>query len=80
MKSRWMAVHEPAVREVVKTLPLTRLQNEMIEAGYRRIAVKYHPDKGGDTVKMQALNAEMARARAALKVTTKSFTVEDEDL
>lgn len=29
---------------------------EIIEAGYRKMAQKYHPDSGGDTVKMKDLN------------------------
>jgi len=29
---------------------------EIIQAGYKKVAAKYHPDTGGDTARMQALN------------------------
>lgn len=29
---------------------------EIIQAGYKKVAAKYHPDTGGDTSRMQALN------------------------
>lgn len=40
--------------------PITR---EMIEAGFRIIAKKYHPDLGGDVRKMQEINLAMERLR-----------------
>jgi hypothetical protein len=40
--------------------PITR---ELIEAGYRALAKKCHPDCGGDVGKMQQLNAAMERLR-----------------
>jgi hypothetical protein len=36
---------------------------ELIEAGYRALAKKYHPDKGGDVRRMQEINATMERLR-----------------
>jgi hypothetical protein len=38
------------------------LRKEMIEAGYKQLAKKYHPDVGGDEEKMKALNDEKAKA------------------
>jgi len=39
----------------------------MIEAGYRTLAMKYHPDHGGDSEKMRDLNLEIARWRSEAK-------------
>src|SRR6185295_3164892 len=36
---------------------------EMIEAGYRVLAKRFHPDVGGDSRKMQQLNEAMERFR-----------------
>ncbi len=40
----------------------------LIEAGYRALARKNHPDRGGSTDAMQALNAVVAKLRAALEI------------
>jgi Putative quorum-sensing-regulated virulence factor len=37
--------------------------NDLIEAGFRALALKQHPDHGGDTKKMQELNATRDRLR-----------------
>ena len=37
--------------QTVKTL-------EELKAEYRRLAMKYHPDRGGDAETMKAINAE----------------------
>ena len=34
----------------------SELEVELFKEGYRRLAAKYHPDKGGDTEKMKELN------------------------
>ena len=39
------------------------ITRELIEAGYRALAKKCHPDCGGDVGKMQQLNAAMERLR-----------------
>ena len=39
------------------------LFRELIEAGYRALALKLHPDRGGSTAAMQRLNALMNRLR-----------------
>ena len=36
---------------------------EILQAGYRTLARKYHPDHGGDVVKMQQINAAMDEIR-----------------
>jgi hypothetical protein len=39
---------------------------ELIRAGYRALAFKYHPDRGGDVRVMQQLNQLMERLRETL--------------
>jgi hypothetical protein len=39
------------------------LFRELIESGYRALALKLHPDRGGSTEGMQRLNALMHRLR-----------------
>jgi hypothetical protein len=34
---------------------------EVVKAAYRALAMKYHPDRGGDIKKMQELNAALSR-------------------
>jgi hypothetical protein len=48
-ESRIFASDEPAVSY--------GLADELISAGVRSLAKKYHPDLGGDTERMQAVNA-----------------------
>ncbi len=40
----------------------------LIEAGYKILALEHHPDHGGATAAMQALNAVVAKLRAALEI------------
>ena len=40
---------------------------EELRKHYRRLAVQYHPDPGGDTETMQQINAEYDKAFEALK-------------
>jgi hypothetical protein len=43
------------------------LLRELVQAGYRQLALKYHPDRpGGDTRKMQQLNLLMQTVRLQL--------------
>ena len=42
---------------------MDELTREIVEAGYRTLAKKYHPDHGGDSEKMQKLNATIERLR-----------------
>jgi len=37
-----------------------------VKATYKKLAMQYHPDRGGDTATMQAINAEHAFATALL--------------
>jgi curved DNA-binding protein CbpA len=41
---------------------------EIITAGFRALARRYHPDVGGDTATMQRLNAAYDRIRALVKI------------
>jgi hypothetical protein len=36
--------------------PSSELEAELLKEGYRKLATKYHPDKGGDPEKMKELN------------------------
>jgi hypothetical protein len=36
--------------------PSSALKAELLKEGYRKLATKYHPDKGGDPEKMKELN------------------------
>ena len=39
---------------------------QQVKALYKKLALEYHPDRGGDTATMQAINAEYAYATALL--------------
>jgi hypothetical protein len=54
-------------RPEVRTTRTTQTLQEIVEAGYRALAMKYHPDHGGDSEKMRDLNLEIARWRAEAK-------------
>jgi hypothetical protein len=45
---------------------LCRAVRVLIEAGYRTLALKTHPDRGGDVKLMQQVNGAREWARAAL--------------
>lgn len=51
-----------------RTVGLTQLQMEMLEAGYRHFARQRHPDHGGTNEAMRDLNDAIARARRRAKV------------
>jgi hypothetical protein len=40
--------------------------NAIIMAGYRKLALENHPDRGGSTTKMQQINRAMERLRKKL--------------
>jgi len=44
---------------------------ELVAAGYRELAKRNHPDVGGDTATMQAVNAAAAWLRAHLREVTR---------
>lgn len=39
---------------------------DVVKAGYRALAIKWHPDSGGDTEKMKQLNLVMQKLRGIL--------------
>ena len=45
---------------------------EELKAEYKKLALKNHPDRGGDTATMQAINAEYEKMFALLKNTHKN--------
>ena len=49
----------------LKTSTPTR---EQIEMAYRRLAMKNHPDRGGDTKEMEKINVARDRCISALKM------------
>ena len=51
-------------REGTGRLPDPDAMEELMTAGLRTLTLKHHPDVGGDTAKMQSINAAAARLRA----------------
>jgi hypothetical protein len=41
---------------------------EVVESGYRTVAMRVHPDRGGDPVRMRALNALVEELREQINV------------
>ncbi len=52
---------EPPFNPNPPQLRLSKLERELLKEGYRALAIKYHPDKGGDPEKMKELNALKVR-------------------
>jgi hypothetical protein len=44
-----------------------RIADELVTAGYRVMAMRYHPDKGGDTQTMQLVNQAASWLRGQLR-------------
>jgi len=58
---------EPAAGDFALADPADRaLLAELVSAGFRALAMKYHPDRGGDPERMVRLNRLMERLRGAL--------------
>lgn len=53
----------PPRREQPLLLGQDAITRELVEAGYRALAKKFHPDLGGDLQKMQELNRVMEKIR-----------------
>lgn len=53
-------------RSVLGFAPSEPISPNVIEEAYRRLAVRYHPDKGGSADQMARLNAARDAARSAL--------------
>ena len=49
------------------------LEQAIVSAGFREMAKKAHPDKGGTTAQMSALNAARDRLKACIAYGEKSF-------
>lgn len=47
----WTPQQPPGMRP-----PNNELEAELMKEGYKKLAMKYHPDKGGDPEKMKELN------------------------
>jgi len=61
---RWFHAQDArraALRELELTDPVTPAQ---IKQAYRRLVMRHHPDRGGDTARLQALNAALALLEA----------------
>jgi hypothetical protein len=57
----WAAESAPRI-----TAPAPRLALEIVNVGFRRLAIQLHPDAGGDHTDMQELNAAVEWLRARL--------------
>lgn len=53
-------------RSVFRIADRERVDLELVKSVYRGLALKYHPDRGGDVVVMQRLNEAMAAAEKEL--------------
>jgi hypothetical protein len=47
--------------------PTRKAAEEIVSTGYRALALKFHPDRGGDTAQMQAVNAAAGWLRGQLR-------------
>jgi hypothetical protein len=48
-------------------LPQRDITSEIVETGYRSLAMRHHPDHGGSTATMQAVNTAVAWLRERLR-------------
>ncbi|HMB84625.1 MAG TPA: hypothetical protein VKI40_11315 [Terriglobales bacterium] len=65
--SREQRSERPSEPSVPLVEPRTALVTELITAGYRALAMKYHPDRGGNTESMQQVNAAVEKLRAVAR-------------
>jgi hypothetical protein len=68
MERRGLSTNRPRPKTTVKTVvqettKVTPLQLEMMELGYKKLALARHPDRGGNTRDMQLLNDAITKAR-----------------
>jgi hypothetical protein len=52
----WVAFRRDQERQKIETARRRRLQRQIIEAGYRSLATKLHPDVGGSSESMARLS------------------------
>ena len=64
MEARGLRTHRPYSRVSFRNEPKTPQLVELVEAGYRTLAKKLHPDVGGDNLRMQQLNDYMREWRS----------------
>jgi len=84
MEKRGLYTNRPktTVKTVVReTTKVTPLQLEMMELGYKRLALTRHPDHGGTDKDMQLLNDAISKARKNLtnEPTPKKDDWDDDD-
>ena len=71
---RFQGTWNPLTPQMARTGPYAVLQvdvnacPQVIRAAYKALASLYHPDKGGDPIKMQALNQAMDELKKAGKL------------
>ena len=69
----WNGLREPLRTELRRELafrePPPASMLEIVNSGYKALAMKYHPDVGGSTEKMKILNASVESLRKMIKGT-----------
>jgi len=70
LATKWPFLHKALVDEHARRTcpdPTSEMVKSIIDAGYRALALKYHPDKGGSTTQMQDLNNSVEWLRVQIR-------------